>query len=44
MKVSKQRKKELRKIYEQVKGNEFVKQQEKEPFVSSWDFVEYMKG
>ena len=42
MKLSKERKKELRRIYEDKIGKEYVKELKKQPSVSSWDYVYYM--
>ena len=40
--ITKKRRKELRKIYEDKIGKEFVKRLEKEPMCSSYEFVELM--
>lgn len=42
-KISKRRKKELRNIYEYIKGNEFVKEIEKQPSVSWGEWVDIMR-
>lgn len=41
-KPSKERKKELRRIYEEKIGKEYVKELENQPLVSSLEFVELM--
>jgi len=43
-KISKRRKKELRNIYEYIKGSEFVKELEKQPSVSWSEWVDIMKS
>jgi len=42
MKLTKERKKELRIIYEEKIGKEYVKELEKQPLVSSSEFVDMM--
>ena len=42
--ISKERKKELRKIYEDKIGKEYVEGLEKQPVVSSMEFVDIMVG
>ena len=42
MKLTKQRKKELRRIYEEKIGKEYVKELKKQPLVSSSEFVDMM--
>ena len=42
MKLSKERKKELRSIYEKKIGEEYVKGLENQPLVSSIEFVEFL--
>ena len=42
--LSKERKKELRKIYEDKIGKEYVEGLEKQPLVSSMEFVDMMVG
>jgi len=44
MSLSKKRKKELRKIYEKKKGEEWVKWVKKQPLVSPMEFVDIMVG
>ena len=44
MKLSKERKKELRKIYEDKIGKEYVEEIQKQPVVSSMEFVDMMVG
>jgi len=44
MKLSKERKKELRRIYEEKIGKEYVKELEKQPLVSPMEFVDIMRG
>jgi len=39
-KISKKRKKELRNIYEYIKGEQYVKEIQKEPSVSWLEYVE----
>jgi len=39
-KISKKRRKELRNIYEYIKGEQYVKQIQKEPSVSWFEYVE----
>jgi hypothetical protein len=39
-KISKKRRKELRNIYEYIKGEQFVKEIQKEPSVSWFEYVE----
>ena len=43
-KISKKRKKELRNIYEYIKGSEFVKELEKQHSVSWGEWVDIMKS
>jgi len=43
MKLSKERKKELRRIYEEKIGKEFVEEIQKQPVVSSMEFVDMMR-
>ena len=42
MKLSKKRKKELRRIYEEKIGKEYVKELENQPLVSPMEFVDIM--
>ena len=42
IRISKKRKKELRDIYENKIGVEYVKWIKKQPSVSSWDYVYYL--
>jgi hypothetical protein len=42
--ISKQRKKELRRIYEEKIGKEYVKELEKQPVVSPMEFVDIIRG
>jgi hypothetical protein len=42
--LSKERKKELRRIYEEKIGKEFVEGLENQPVVSSMEFVDMMVG
>jgi hypothetical protein len=42
MKLSKERKKELRRIYEEKIGKEYVKELENQPLISPFEFVELM--
>ena len=42
MKLTKQRKKELRRIYEEKIGKEYVEELKKQPVVSSIEFVDMM--
>ena len=42
MKLSKKRKKELRRIYEEKIGKEYVEELKKQPVVSSIEFVDMM--
>ena len=42
MKISKERKKELRKIYEKRKGEEWIKWIQNQPTYTSFEWVEYM--
>ena len=42
MKLTKERKKELRRIYEEKIGKEYVKELKKQPLVSSLEFVDMM--
>jgi hypothetical protein len=42
MKLSKERKKELRQIYEEKIGKKYVEELKKQPFISSWDYVYYL--
>ena len=44
MKLSKKRKKELRRIYEEKIGKEYVRELEKQPLLSPMDFVDIMVG
>ena len=44
MKLSKQRKKELLRIYEDKIGKEYVRELKKQPFVSPMEFVDIMVG
>ena len=44
MKLSKERKKELRRIYEEKIFKEYVKELEKQPLVSPMEFVDIMRG
>jgi hypothetical protein len=44
MKLSKERKKELRRIYEEKIGKEYVKELENLPLVSPMEFVDMMVG
>jgi len=44
MKLSKERKKELRIIYEEKIGKEYVRELEKQPLLSPMDFVDIMVG
>lgn len=40
--MNKKRRKELRNIYEYIKGREYVKELKKQPIVSSIEFVDLM--
>ena len=42
MKLSKERKNELRQIYEEKIGKAYVEELKKQPFISSWDYVYYL--
>ena len=42
--LSKKRKKELRRIYEEKIGKEYVRELEKQPLLSPMDFVDIMVG
>jgi|TARA_B100001105_G_C22031723_1_gene290113 hypothetical protein len=42
MKLSKERKKELRRIYEEKIGKEYVMELKKQPLISSMEFVDIM--
>ena len=42
MKLTKERKKELRRIYEEKIGKEYVEELKKQPLVSSSEFVDMM--
>jgi hypothetical protein len=42
--LSKERKKELRRIYEEKIGKEYVKELKKQPLVSPMEFVDIMVG
>ena len=42
--LSKERKKELRRIYEEKIGKEYVKELKKQPFLSPMEFVDIMVG
>ena len=44
MKLSKERKKELRRIYEEKIGKEYLMELEKQPVVSPMEFVDIMVG
>ena len=44
MKLTKERKKELRRIYEEKIGKEYVDGLKKQPIVSSMEFVDMMVG
>ena len=44
MKLTKERKKELRRIYEEKIGKEYVEELKKQPLVSSSEFVDMMVG
>jgi hypothetical protein len=44
MKLSKERKKELRRIYEEKISKEYVKELKKQPLVSPMEFVDIMRG
>ena len=44
MKLSKERKKELRRIYEEKIGKKYVKELENQPLVSPMEFVDIMVG
>jgi hypothetical protein len=41
-KITKKRRKELREIYEEKIGKEYVEELKKQPSVSSWDYVYYL--
>ena len=42
--LSNERKKELRRIYEEKIGKEYVKELENQPLVSPMEFVDIMRG
>ncbi len=44
MKLTNERKKELRRIYEEKIGKEYVRELEKQPLLSPMDFVDIMVG
>ena len=44
MKLSKERKKELRRIYEEKIGKEYSEELKKQPLVSPMEFVDIMRG
>jgi Zn-dependent oligopeptidase len=41
-KITEKRRKELREIYEEKIGREYVEELKKQPSVSSWDYVYYL--